>query len=100
MNEIATGSIALFPTRTIARKWQYARRTGAYRGGLSCRFLSRVTVPLLRGQERRADIRSIAWRGQLRLNHRCRKFKACCVHRIKISVAITFELAGFLWSIG
>ena len=65
------------------------------------RFPPRITMPLQKRQEQQpADIRSIAWRAQLRLNHRYRKLKARGVHHNKICVAIARELTGFLWSIG
>jgi transposase len=58
-------------------------------------------MPLQKRQEQQpAAIRSIAWRAQLRLNHRYRKLKARGVHHNKICVAVARELAGFLWSIG
>ena len=65
------------------------------------RFPPRITMPLQKRQERQPpDIRSIAWRAQLRLNHRYRKLTARGVQHNKICVAIARELAGFLWSIG
>jgi transposase len=65
------------------------------------RFPPRITAPLQKRQEGQpAEIRSIAWRAQLRLNHRYRRFKARGVHHNKICVAVARELAGFLWSIG
>ena len=65
------------------------------------RFPPRITRPLQSRQEQQpADIRSIAWRAQLRLNHRYRKLKARGLQHNKICVAIARELAGFLWSIG
>lgn len=65
------------------------------------RFPPRITMPLQKRQEQQpADVRAIAWRAQLRLNHRYRKLKARGVHHNKICVAIARELAGFLWSIG
>lgn len=65
------------------------------------RFPPRITMPLQKRQEQQsADIRSIAWRAQLRLNHRYRQLKARGVQHNKICVAIARELAGFLWSIG
>jgi transposase len=65
------------------------------------RFPPRITTPLQKRQEQQpAEIRSIAWRAQLRLNHRYRKLKARGVHHNKICVAIARELAGFLWGIG
>lgn len=61
----------------------------------------RITMPLQKRQERQlADIRSIAWRAELRLHHRNRRLKARGVHQNKICVAIARELTGFLWSIG
>jgi hypothetical protein len=58
-------------------------------------------MPLQKRQEQQpADIRSIAWRAQLRLNHRYRKLSARGVQHNKICVAIARELAGFVWSIG
>lgn len=65
------------------------------------RFPPRITRPLqLRQEQQSTDIRAIAWRAQLRLNHRYRKLKARGVHHNKICVAIARELAAFLWSIG
>lgn len=65
------------------------------------RFPPRITMPLQKRQEQQpADIRSIAWRAQLRLNHRYRQLTARGVQHNKVCVAIARELAGFLWSIG
>jgi transposase len=65
------------------------------------RFPPRITRPLQKRQEQQsADIRSIAWRAQLRLNHRYRRLTARGVQHNKVCVAIARELAGFLWSIG
>lgn len=65
------------------------------------RFPPRLTSALQKRQEQQpADIRSIAWRAQLRLSHRYRRLKARGVHHNKICVAIARELSGFLWSIG
>lgn len=65
------------------------------------RFPPRISTPLQRRQEQQpAEIRSIAWRAQLRLNHRYRKLKIRGLHHNKICVAIARELTGFLWSIG
>lgn len=65
------------------------------------RFPPRITVPLQKRQEQQpADIRAIAWRAQLRLNHRYRQLTARGLQHNKICVAIARELAAFLWSIG
>jgi transposase len=65
------------------------------------RFPARITRPLqVRQQGQPATIRTIAWRAQLRLNHRYRTLSARGVQHNKICVAIARELAGFVWSIG
>lgn len=65
------------------------------------RFPPRITLPLQKRQERQpANVRAIAWRAQLRLNHRYRKLTARGVQHNKVCVAIARELAGFVWSIG
>jgi transposase len=65
------------------------------------RFPPRITLPLQKRQERQpSDIRAIAWRAQLRLNHRYRKLTARGLQHNKVCVAIARELAGFIWSIG
>jgi len=65
------------------------------------RFPPRITLPLQKRQERQpAAVRAIAWRAQLRLNHRYRQLTARRLQHNKICVAIARELAGFLWSIG
>lgn len=65
------------------------------------RFPPRITLPLQKRQEQQpAEIRAIAWRAQLRLNHRYRTLTARRVQHNKICVAIARELAGFVWSIG
>ena len=65
------------------------------------RFPPRITRPLqVRQEAQPANIRTIAWRAQLRLNHRYRQLTARGVHHNKICVAIARELAGFVWSIG
>jgi transposase len=65
------------------------------------RFPPRLSVPLQKRQEQQpAAVRSIAWRAQLRLNHRYRRLTARSVQHNKICVAIARELAGFVWSIG
>jgi transposase len=65
------------------------------------RFPPRITRPLqIRQEGQPATIRTIAWRAQLRLNHRYRTLSARGVQHNKICVAIARELAGFVWSIG
>lgn len=65
------------------------------------RFPPRVTGRLQKRQQQQpAHIRAIAWRAQLRLNHRYRRLKARGLQHNKICVAIARELAGFLWNIG
>ena len=65
------------------------------------RFPPRITRPLQKRQQQQpADIRAIAWRAQLRLNHRYRRLTARRLQHNKICVAIARELAGFVWSIG
>jgi len=67
----------------------------------SYRFPPRITLPLQKRQEQQpAAIRAIAWRAQLRLNHRYRRLSARGLPQNKICVAIARELAGFIWSIG
>jgi hypothetical protein len=53
-----------------------------------------------RQEHQPAPIREIAWRAQLRLNHRYRTLKARGLPHNKICVAIARELSGFIWSIG
>ncbi len=65
------------------------------------RFPPRITMPLQKRQEQQLPaVRAIAWRAQLRLNHRYRKLSARGVQHNKVCVAIARELAGFIWSIG
>jgi len=65
------------------------------------RFPPRITPALQKRQEKQAaHIRTIAWRAQLRLNHRYRRLKARGLQHNKICVAIARELAGFVWNIG
>jgi transposase len=65
------------------------------------RFPPRITVPLQKRQEQQLPaVRAIAWRAQLRLNHRYRQLSARGVQHNKVCVAIARELAGFVWSIG
>ena len=65
------------------------------------RFPPRITRPLqIRQEAQPAAIRAIAWRAQLRLNHRYRRLTARGMQHNKICVAIARELAAFIWSIG
>ena len=65
------------------------------------RFTPRITEALQKRQEQQpAPVRAIAWRAQLRLNHRYRTLSARKLQHNKICVAIARELAGFVWSIG
>ena len=65
------------------------------------RFPARISPALQMRQERQPpDIRAIAWRAQLRLNHRYRRLKARGLHHNKICVALARELAAFVWDIG
>jgi len=65
------------------------------------RFPPRLNYALQKPQEQLSPaIRAIAWRAQLRLNHRYRRLQARGLQHNKICVAIARELAGFLWSIG
>lgn len=65
------------------------------------RFPARITYSLQKRQEKQpAHIRAIAWRAQLRLNHRYRGLRARGLQHNKICVAIARELAGFVWNIG
>lgn len=65
------------------------------------RFPPRITQPLQKRQEQQpAAVRAIAWRAQLRLNHRYRQLTGRGVQHNKICVAIARELAGFVWNIG
>jgi len=65
------------------------------------RFPPRITVALQKRQEQQPSaVRTIAWRAQLRLNHRYRTLTARGLQHNKICVAIARELAGFIWSIG
>ena len=65
------------------------------------RFPARISRDLqLRQEHQPCAIRSIAWRAQLRLHHRYRRFKARAVHHNKICIALARELAGFIWDIG
>jgi transposase len=65
------------------------------------RFPPRITVPLQKRQEQQpGEVRAIAWRAQLRLNHRYRHLNARGMQHNKICVAIARELVGFIWSIG
>jgi len=65
------------------------------------RFPARISPALQMRQERQPpDIRAIAWRAQLRLNHRYRRLKARGLQHNKICVALARELAAFVWDIG
>lgn len=65
------------------------------------RFPARISRLLQLRQERQpAEIRAIAWRAQLRLNHRYRRLKARGLQHNKICIALARELAAFLWDIG
>lgn len=65
------------------------------------RYPPRITTPLQKRQEKQpSEVRAIAWRAQLRLNHRYRTLSARGLQHNKICVAIARELAGFIWSIG
>lgn len=65
------------------------------------RFPARITASLQKRQEQQpAAVRDIAWRAQLRLNHRYRRLTARGLQYNKVCVAIARELAGFIWSIG
>jgi transposase len=65
------------------------------------RFPARISRPLQVRQERQpVQIRAIAWRAQLRLNHRYRRLKARGLQHNKICVALARELAAFVWDIG
>jgi transposase len=65
------------------------------------RYPARISRVLQLRQERQpAPIRAIAWRAQLRLNHRYRRLKARGLQHNKICVALARELAAFVWDIG
>lgn len=65
------------------------------------RFPPRITGPLQKRQEQQPSaVRTIAWRAQLRLNHRYRQLTARGLQHNKICVAVARELAAFIWSIG
>jgi transposase len=65
------------------------------------RYPARISARLQRRQENQsATVRDIAWRAQLRLNHRYRRLSARGLQHNKTCVAIARELAGFVWSIG
>lgn len=64
------------------------------------RFPARISRALQVRQEHQPEaIRTIAWRAQLRLSHRYRRFKARGLQHNKICVALARELAGFVWDI-
>jgi len=64
--------------------------------------LPRPYQPALQVRQERQppEIRAIAWRAQLRLNHRYRRLKARGLQHNKICVALARELAAFVWDIG
>jgi len=65
------------------------------------RYPARISRVLQLRQERQPpEIRAIAWRAQLRLNHRYRRLKARGLQHNKICVALARELAAFVWDIG
>jgi len=65
------------------------------------RYPARISPALQVRQERQPpEIRAIAWRAQLRLNHRYRRLKARGLQHNKICVALARELAAFVWDIG
>jgi transposase len=65
------------------------------------RYPPRISPALqLRQEQQPPKIRAIAWRAQLRLNHRYRRLKARGLHHNKICVALARELAAFVWDIG
>jgi transposase len=65
------------------------------------RYPARISRDLQVRQERQPpEIRAIAWRAQLRLNHRYRRLKARGLQHNKICVALARELAAFVWDIG
>jgi transposase len=64
------------------------------------RYPARMSRPLVVRNENQAKaVREIAWRAQLRLCSRYRRFSARGVPRNKICVAIARELAAFVWDI-
>jgi transposase len=65
------------------------------------RFPARLSPALqLRQEGQPPQIRAIAWRAQLRLNHRYRRLNARGLQHNKLCVAIARELVGFIWDIG
>jgi transposase len=64
------------------------------------RYPARISRTLqIRQEHQPASIREIAWRAQLRLNHRYRRLKARGLQHNKICVALARELVGFVWDI-
>jgi transposase len=64
------------------------------------RFPPRISTPLQKRQEGQLpEVRAIAWRAQLHLNHRYRTLTARGLQHNNICIAIARELAGFIWSI-
>ncbi len=65
------------------------------------RFPARISRALqVRQEQQSLQIRTIAWRAQLRLSHRYRALKARHLQHNKICVAIARELCAFVWEIG
>jgi hypothetical protein len=76
-------------------------RDGRRRSAWNYRYPARISPALQLRQERQPpEIRAIAWRAQLRLNHRYRRLKARGLQHNKICVALARELAAFVWDIG
>jgi transposase len=65
------------------------------------RFPARLSPTLqVRQEGQPLEIRTIAWRAQLRLSHRYRRLSARGLQQNKLCVAIARELIGFVWDIG
>jgi len=65
------------------------------------RLRARVTRPLLKRQEGLPEsVRQLAWKAQLRLCARYRRFQARGKHKNTVITAIARELAAFIWAIG
>jgi len=65
------------------------------------RYSARISRDLqLRQEQQPPAIRAIAWRAQLRLNHRYRRLAARGLQHNKLCVAIARELVGFIWDVG
>mgnify|MGYP003337129559 FL=1 len=62
------------------------------------RYSARMSRPVTERQKDQPDaVRMVAWRAQLRLCARYRKFTARGMNSNKVCVAIARELTGFLW---